>query len=155
MNLEQYSTEASPDFMEYTFYSDGPKGTIKKVVRFTKAHFLTFIYYNLGFGDWNDNLNKIDDFVVSNNQDAERVLATVAATVIGFTNQYPDALVYAEGSTRSRTRRYQMGMNKYWKNIGSIFEVYVLVENEGFKPFERNRNYIAFVVKRKFSNFNQ
>jgi hypothetical protein len=155
MNLEQYNIEAAPDFMEYSFYSDGPKGAIKKVVRFTKVNFSSFIYYNLGFGDWNEQEKRIDDFVVSNNQDAERVLATVAATVIDFSNHYPDVLIYAQGSTSSRTRRYQMGINKYWQDISALFEVYGLIEDEGFNPFERGTNYIAFVVKKKFSNFNQ
>lgn len=154
MNLEQYNIEAAPDFMEYSFYSDGPKGAIKKVVRFTKVDLPTFNYYNLGFGDWNEQEKRINDFVVSNNQDAERVLATVAATVIDFSNHYPDALIYAEGSTTSRTRRYQMGINKYWQDISELFEVFGLIENEGFKPFERGKNYLAFVVRKKFSNFN-
>lgn len=149
MNLEQYNIEASNDFLEYHFYSEGPKGAIKKVVRFTKVNASSFTYYNLGFGDWKEEDNAIDDFVISNNQDAERVLATVAATVMDFSNHYPDFFIYAEGSTNSRTRRYQMGINKYWKEIESIFEVFGLVENEGFKSFEKGRNYLAFIIRRK------
>ena len=73
--------------------------------------------------------------MISNNQDAERVLATVASTVIDFTDHYPDVIIYAEGSTDSRTRRYQMGINKYWSEIDPIFEVFGLMENQGFQPF--------------------
>ena len=149
MNLEQYNVEAAKDFLEYNFYSEGPKGAIKKIVRFTKVNAPSYTYYNLGFGDWNEGCSAIDDFVISNNQDAERVLATVAATVIDFSNHYTDVFIYAEGSTLSRTRRYQMGINKYWKEIAPIFEVFGLVDTEGFMPFEKRRNYLAFVIRRK------
>ena len=149
MNLEKYNYQASISFLDYEFYSEGPKKSIKKVVRFSLVSLPSFTYYNLGFGDWNETQKKIDDFVVSNNNDAERVLATVAATVIDFTNHYPGVIIYAEGSSFSRTRRYQMGINKYWGEIKPLFEVYGLIENEGFQPFEHGINYKAFVVKRK------
>ncbi len=42
-----------------------------------------------------------------------------------------------------------MGINKYWNEIDPIFEVYGLIENEGFIPFEPGRNYKSSVVKRK------
>lgn len=96
MNLEQYNIEVTEDFLEYNFYSKGPKGAIKKIVRFTKVKVSHHTYYNLGFGDWNERENRIDDFIISNNRDAERVLATVAATVIDFTDHFPDVLIYAE-----------------------------------------------------------
>jgi len=73
----------------------------------------------------------------------------VAHAVLDFTNCYTDAIIYAEGSTESRTRRYQMGINKYFKNIEPYFFIYGLVENKGFEPFKHGRNYKAFVVKRK------
>jgi len=153
MNLEQYSVEAAKDFLEYNFYSEGPKGRIKKLIRFTKVEAPSFTFYNLGFGDWDDITKTINDFVITNNRDAERVLATVSATIVDFTNHYPNAVIYAEGSTISRTRRYQMGINKYWKEIKPVFDVFGLTENEGFMPFEKGMNYLAFVAIRKKVNF--
>jgi hypothetical protein len=153
MNLRHYNLEATKDFLEYNFYSQGPKGSIKKIVRFTKVTASGFTYYNLGFGDWDEKNDAIDDFVISNNQDADRVLATVAASVIDFSDHYPEVFIYAEGSTISRTRRYQMGINKFRNEIESFFEIFGLVENEGFVPFEPGKNFKAFVVKRKPSIF--
>jgi len=95
--------------------------------------------------------SNIDDFVITNNKDSERVLATVAATVISFTNFFPDAIIYSEGSTDSRTRLYQIGISKYWYEISDLFEVYGLIENEGLVHFERDKRYKAFVVRRKKS----
>ena len=149
MNVERYAYKSSDTFLDYEFYSKGPKGDIKKVVRFSLVKLPNTPYYNLGFGDWNEEKQRIDDFIVSNNEDAERVLVTVAGAVMDFTNHYPDSIIYAEGSSASRTRRYQMGINKYWTEIEQLFDVYGLIENEGFQPFVRGRNYKAFVVKRK------
>lgn len=42
-----------------------------------------------------------------------------------------------------------MGINKYWLEIELMFDVFGLIENEGFQPFVTGRNYKAFVVKRK------
>jgi hypothetical protein len=149
MNLERYDYQTNETFLDYEFHSEGPKGAIKKVVRFTLVQLPMTSFYNLGFGDWNEEQKRIDDFVITNNKDAERVLATVANTVIDFTNHYLGVIIYAEGSTLSRTRRYQMGINKYWHEIEPLFDVAGLVENEGFQPFVKGINYKAFAVKRK------
>jgi hypothetical protein len=110
------------------------------------------IYFNLGFSDLKED-GTLSDIVTSNNQDTERVLATVAHAVIAFTNYFPDALIQAEGSTPSRTRRYQMGINKYRKEIDLLFNVFGLTENKGFEPFTHGKNYMAFAVTRKKHNF--
>jgi len=46
-----------------------------------------------------------------------------------------------------------MGINKFRDEIESLFEIFGLIENEGFVPFEPGKNYKAFVVKRKPSTF--
>jgi hypothetical protein len=149
MNLERYDYKNSKSFLNYEFYSEGPKGVIKKVIRFMPATVGSYSYYNLAFGDWNESENTIADFIVSNNHDAEKVLATIASAVLDFTDRYPNVMIYAEGSTASRTRLYQMALNKYWNEIDTVIEIYGLIEGEGFQLFERGRNYGAFVVKRK------
>lgn len=149
MNLERYNYEKSSDFFSYVFYSEGPKGVIKKIVRYTPVILNTTLYFNLGFGDWDEAENRINDLVNTNNRDSEKVLATIAHTVVEFTKYYPKAIVYAEGSTLSRTRLYQMGINKIWNEIEEKFDLYGFVEAEGFHPFERNSNYQAFVISRK------
>jgi hypothetical protein len=108
----------------------------------------SILIWHLAFGDV-DRDGGVNDFVNSNNQDAEKVLATVAQAVISFTNLYPNALIFAEGSTPSRTRRYQMGINKFWKDIEADFNIFGLLKNEGFEPFLSGINYIGFACKRK------
>ncbi len=49
-----------------------------------------------------------------NNPDKEKILATVAATVVEFTNHFPYVMVYAKGSNAARTRLYQNGIFASW-----------------------------------------
>lgn len=147
MTIAFYDYFVSEDFFRYEFCSEGPNGKIKKIISFTRVNLNGNICFNLAFGDVDG--EGMNDLVTSNNQDAEKVLATVAQAVISFTNKYPDALIFAEGSTPSRTRRYQMGIDKFWKDIDLEFEVYGLFRNKGFEPFRSGINYIAFACKRK------
>ncbi len=148
MNLEHYIYFSNNDFQDYEFYSEGPKGKIKKVVRFTKIPGQEPPAYNLGFGDTSEDTSVIDDSVVTNNEDRDMVLATVANTIIDFTDHYGNYYIYAAGSTPSRTRLYQMGIAGLWEEIGLYFEVYGLKE-DNWHQFQRNVNYDAFLVKRK------
>ena len=102
MNLERYDYVASADHLEYKFFSQGPKGRIEKLVRFQPFITTAGIFFNLGFGDWNENTRSMDDSVVSNNKDVDKVLTTIAHIVMDFTARFPDTEVYAEGGTASR-----------------------------------------------------
>jgi hypothetical protein len=147
MNLECYSYFSNNNFLDYEFYSDGPKGKVKKVVRFMKV-FEDSDIYNLAFGDVTEGNGNVDDSIITNNQDRDMVLATVANTIIDFTNHYGDRYIYAEGSTPARTRLYQMGIANLWEEISIDFEVYGLIDDVWHK-FQRNVNYDAFLVKKK------
>lgn len=76
------------------FLSEGPKSTIKKIVQF--QHLGSHLY-NLAFGDWNEPEQKVDDSVRSNNNDRDRVLATIASAVIDFMKHHPHAVLFAQG----------------------------------------------------------
>jgi len=91
---------------------------------------------------------ELDDSSRSNNGDRDKVLATVAFTALDFTNQFPNAQIVVEGSTPARTRLYQMGIAYNLLEINEYFEIMGLLDNS-WKPFERGRNYSAFLIKRK------
>jgi hypothetical protein len=84
VDLEKYTIEADEDFLSYSFYRYGPKGKIKKVINFTPIPSLGVECYNLGFGDWNALHETIDDNIITNNDDTEKVLATVSAIALDF-----------------------------------------------------------------------
>jgi hypothetical protein len=148
MNLERYEYSKKGTYKDYIFYSEGHKGCIKKAVHFAFIPIKGALCYNLSFGDWNEENNSIDDKSVTNNGDAEKVLATVAAIVVDFTARFNEAMIIATGSTLARTRRYQIGINKMWNEIEEIFDVYGQA-GELWEPFQKNINYLAFGVKRK------
>jgi hypothetical protein len=122
MNLDKYSVVARNDHRSYEFYSEGPKGLIKKVILYKKLDWDKNIF-SLGFGDWDEETQNVDDKVTSNNSDRDKVLATVAATVLDFAKRNLGAIVYAEGATPSRTRLYQMGIRAHWSEINTQFDI--------------------------------
>lgn len=149
MNHKKYRYSTSDTYLDYEFDSDGPKGKIRKIVRYSPQNSNGVTYFNLGFGDLNRKTGKIDDLVITNNQDREKILATVAATVLEFTQHFPDVLVYAKGSTGPRTRLYQIGISVNWSAIDPLLYVYGYEKDKGWQPFRKNVNYMAFLVKRK------
>jgi hypothetical protein len=149
MNLKCYRYYSNETHLDFEFDSDGPRGMIRKVVRYTLQNADGISYFNLGFGDLNKTTGKIDDLAVTDNQDREKILATVAATVLAFTMHFPGAMVYATGSTPARTRLYQMGISANWTEIATLLYVYGYEQNIGWQPFQKNVRYVAFLVKRK------
>jgi hypothetical protein len=145
MNLDHY-TFFTTDFQDYVFYSEGPKGRIKKVVRYRRIE-SDPITYNLAFGDENEN-GVVSDTVVSNNRDRDTVLSTVANTINAFCDHFGDHFIYAEGSTAARTRLYQMGIGRLWEDISMDFDVWGYKDGS-WQNFRINVNYEAFLVKRK------
>ena len=108
-------------------------------------------FYNLGFGDKDPITGFISDLTVTNNGDSQKVLATVAATLYAFTNNYPLATIIATGSTLARTRLYRMGITNNIKSIEKDFIILGLTETD-WEPFRKNITYGAFLVKRKIVN---
>ena len=83
MQKEKYELSTDPDVTIFKFVSKGPKGEIPKLIMYQKTTIKDV--YNLAFGDWNETTNDIDDKAISNNNDSEKILATVASTVLSFT----------------------------------------------------------------------
>lgn len=146
MKLPRYELKAEQSLMVFEFISEGPKGQIPKLIKFSETTLKGF--YNLAFGDKNNETGDIDDAVVSNNGDSEQVLATVVSAVYAFTAVENDVWVYATGSTKSRTRLYRMGITKYIDEVKQDFLVFGLRNGE-WENFEAAVEYTAFVVRRK------
>ena len=147
MNIESYPLEINEFEWSYKFYSEGPKGQIKKFVNFEKL-VVDGNIYNLSFGDWDEQKNRLNDLAISNNNDRLKVLATVSKAVLDFTTRYPEAKVHARGSTPSRTRLYQMNIFSFFIEIDQLFDI-LGYKNLSWQPFKTNNNYDAFIVNRK------
>jgi hypothetical protein len=147
MNLEQYPYFTNNDFHDFEFYSEGPKGNIKKIVLFQKTQDSPTIY-NLAFGDEDSITKGVNDSVVSDNRDRDKVLATVANTINDFCDRHGNHYIYAKGSNEVRTRLYQMNISALLEEILIDFDVYGIQEGQVL-PFEKNVNYEGFLIKRK------
>mgnify|MGYP001173730367 CR=1 FL=1 len=132
--------------MVFEFTSEGPKGQIPKLIKFSETALKGF--FNLAFGDKNLESGDVDDTVVSNNGDSDQVLATVVSAVFAFTDEQKDAWVYATGSSKSRTRLYRMGISKYFEDVKEDFLVFGLRNGE-WENFTKEIEYTAFLVRRK------
>ena len=149
MKLPKYPLASSDSMTTFEFIGEGPKGLIHKLVRFQPTNLKDV--FNLAFGDKDHKTGNIDDTVISNNKDSEKVLATVVATVYAFTDKYPDVWIYATGSTKSRTRLYRMGITKFISEVVDDFEV-LGERNDEWENFEKNVEYEGFLVRRKRKN---
>lgn len=102
MNYSRYEYSAENELNIFEFDSVGTKGKITKIVQYTEMSVKG--YYNLGFGDLDFETREVNDEIVTNNGDGQKVLATVVSTIYAFTGKNPEAYVYATGSSEARTR---------------------------------------------------
>ncbi|WP_187293434.1 DUF6934 family protein [Dyadobacter fermentans] len=131
----------------FEFFSEGPHGRIRKLVEFSRTEAANV--YNLGFGDFDKFSGCIDDLAVTNNGDSTKVLATVATTVYEFTSAYPDAIIFATGSTKSRTRLYRIGINRHLTEIQRDFVIFGSTNYLIWQEFVPGRDYNAFFLTKK------
>jgi hypothetical protein len=118
---------------------------ILKVVQFQKMNQENL--YNLALGDKDFETGEIDDKVVTDNGDSEKVLATVVSAIYAFADVYPNSWIYATESTASRTRLYRIGINKYYDIVVNDFEIMGQYKNE-WEVYQFGKDYQAFAVHR-------
>lgn len=100
---------------------------------------------NLAFGDVSDK-GEIDDLVVSNNGDRNKVLATVAYVIGIYLSRYPNRIIRFEGSTEERNRLYRMAVGLNLEELSSAYEI--LAEHpDGIQPFRKNAPIDAILIK--------
>jgi hypothetical protein len=150
MNIEQYSIISDNSHLFYEFQSIGPKGIINKAVLYSKIKDLNGNFYNLSFGDWDVISGRLDDKIISNNNDTKKVLNTVAFTALQFGHYFPEAYIIIVGSTDPRTRLYQMAIGRNITEIAILFEILGL-KNGRFIKFSMGINFEAFLVKNKLN----
>ena len=148
VGFESYEYNADASFHNYEFYSEGPKGKISKMVRFTS--FVGNIY-QISFGDVHSGTDRMNDQTVSGNGDMVKVIFTVAKVIYEFTEIFPKAEICFTGSTKSRTRLYQMLINKHKHLIQTVFDI-VGYYNGVEETFNSGRNYDFVAVCRKSLN---
>ncbi|WP_439649213.1 DUF6934 family protein [Hufsiella ginkgonis] len=90
----------------------------------------------------------MDDAVTTNNEDRDKVLATVASSIHDFCDKNGNHHIYAAGSSAARTRLYQMSISRHYDELCKEFEIKGL-RNKHWEPFQKNVNYEAFLANRR------
>jgi hypothetical protein len=147
MRLESYSMTIDEHLLTFDFVSEGTKGSIKKRIEYQSTKRKEV--FNLAFGDVDPITNELDDTIISDNGDSEKVLATVAFSIFLFMELYPENIVFATGSTPSRTRLYKIGISKNLEELTENFLIYGFDINEKWQKYNKNEVYSAFYVKSK------
>lgn len=143
MNQPTYKIQVN-EKNTYSFISVGRKGLILKVVRFDEIEPAIF---NLGFGDFDFEKQTLSDSIVSDNGDMEKILATVISILNDFLQNNPKFSVFIVGSTLSRTRLYQIAINRYYEDFKVYFEIFGY-KNSEFDVFQKNVTYESFLVRK-------
>lgn len=143
MQQEYYKYQYHTDSLWFEFLSVSNLKTVKKVVTYTPFQDSREIF-NLGFADALPD-GSFSDTNVTNNDDMEKVFATIIRTILHFFEKYPDKMIYITGSTPVRTRLYRIIILRELSKIEDTFRVLGL---SGSVPevFQKNQNYQAFVI---------
>jgi hypothetical protein len=140
-----YLTQSNKENTRFQFQSIGKRGVFDKLIYFTP---LTIDTYNLSLVDYNTVTGSYDDLSVSDNGDMPEVLSTVISTIRKFLNSNPGNKIYFEGSTRARTRLYQIVISKVYNPEQSDLLISGLQEGH-WLPFEPNINFEGFLIEKK------
>ena len=68
MKLPRYEYATESDYKIFKFTSEGPKGSITKLVVYTETNKENV--YNLAFGDYDEETGNIDDKSITDNKDS-------------------------------------------------------------------------------------
>jgi len=175
-NIDIYETNLSIEnsIVQYLFESAGNKKIIKAVQYSAFETQSGATIYNLGFGDYNSEVQSISDKENSNNGDMWNVFNTVLSTVPKFFNDNPGFPIYVQGSDSSdlfveeckkscskkcsetcknknrRIRTYTYFVDKYFKELSKNYIFFGLDEEESeFVEYLPKNKYIAVLVYKK------
>jgi hypothetical protein len=147
MNLPKYDVSVDETFLVYEFKSLGPKGQVVKGIQFSKIHDDPLVY-NLALGDIDPFTGKLNDQVVTDNKDRDKIFATVSFVVLEFCSHHFGASILVDGNTLPKKRLYQMQISSHLHELQKHFIVYGLIgEDKKWEIFVKNTPYEALLVK--------
>ncbi|MDR0294910.1 MAG: hypothetical protein LBH91_01790 [Prevotellaceae bacterium] len=143
MNIDKYDI-FTDSLVDYYFFSEGPNGKIKKQVCFRKSGLEN--YYQLSFGDVIK--GNIQEDVVSDNKDTDKVLATIMWIIIKFLQQSSFFHIRFTGLTKARNRLFNKWIEQNYNEITQYIYIYGY-KRDKWEKFYPNRYYEAFLIKIK------
>ncbi|MGF7216605.1 hypothetical protein GGR92_002772 [Spirosoma lacussanchae] len=144
MNEPAYPFSSRNQGLYYSFYSVSDSKIVTKLVIYSP---ISSSVYNLALVDVQADGSLADD-VTTNNQDINQVMATVIQTMLAFSDQYPDKLIYVQGSDDKRTRLYRILITRELDEAQRLFTIYGKRNDQQYEPFVKGHQYVGFLFQR-------
>jgi hypothetical protein len=152
MDIDSYDNiERSADFKQYSFISEGPKGALTKLVKFS-AFKQVPDSFNLALGTIRGEV--VDYSETTDNNDRDKILATIFHIARIFSHVYHDQKIFIKGRDEITTRLYRAAINHGYEEIIKEYFIYggiyvAITDQYNFELFEGNRHYGAFLFVRR------
>jgi hypothetical protein len=145
MVSDYYTFNSNSDKNLYLFLSEGQTQVVK-AVQFTEVRANIF---NLGLADFED--GKFNYSINTDNHDARKVLNTVAAILLNFSENHINARILILANEKKRLRLYNRIFQLRLIEIETIFEIIGVVDFLGnkFEIYDSNTNYQGFLLTKK------
>ena len=141
MNKPFYNFQVGAEARNFSFSSAGPRPVEKRIIY---AETTLPDFFNLALADLEED-GSLNFYSVRNNGDLERIMATIAQTLLVFFQHYPTAKVAFTGSTTARTRLYQIILARESHAVAVDF-VLSGVKDGLLETLRPNRDYDGFVI---------
>lgn len=143
---DHYPYHASSRKTRFFFESDGLQGKVIKVVIFRQ---LDERRWNLGFGDWKR--GKVEDSIVTNNNDVLKVLNTVAKATYDFFTEHQQSIVVINPVDEKRKRLYNHVFQRRFHEIAPNFVVLGYISGVA-EPYSPEKLYDEFEITLNFES---
>jgi hypothetical protein len=146
---QAYPYIANEAIGHFKFQSVGKRGTIDKVIELAQ---LAPDQYNLALLDFDPVTQDYVDNSITDNGDMPEVLATVMAVILDHLSQFPRSSIVITGNGVSRTRLYQIAINKVWDDLRHQLKIFGY-QHSGWQAFEPNQSYESFLIARNLLDY--
>lgn len=137
------------DLTVYEFYSVGPNGRIRKLIKLSLMQRVPLIF-SLEPGDALNEV-EINLLSVTDNKDTDIILLSATQAIIEFLNERNEALVFFEGITSARTRLFQIWITRVLNQYSDFISIEGRIKNQ-WRPFEKGVLFDAFLIRKTNTN---
>lgn len=147
MDQSLYPIRRNGKKMEFRFWSTNSRGenAVLKVVTYERVVKYGRVYYNLAFGDFDEQSRIAHDDVVTNNGDMRKILRTVISTIDQFFLERPKDRVHIDGSDAVRRSYYHKIVRDYFDVIFEHYKVRGCVDRR-IELFRANIEYEYLII---------
>lgn len=150
MDYPKYAFRHNSNLDTFAFESEGKNGVITKIVQIIEIEddVSQKRFYNLSLADYKQ--GAFDFNSITDNRDTKTVFGSIASIVRFYTEAFPDRKVLITGSTRERSRLYQIHISNNIDEILKQFWVFgKKYDSTVFVEFNKNETYQTILVESK------